>query len=331
MPWRNTSDPYKIWLSEIILQQTQVAQGLSYYLKFVKNYPTVKHLAKAAEDKVMKDWQGLGYYSRARNLQTAAKQIVEDYNGVFPSQYKDIKSLKGVGDYTAAAIASFAFNLPHAVVDGNVYRVLSRIFGIETAIDTTEGKKQFALLAQQLLDTKDPHTHNQAVMEFGSQYCKPVNPGCHNCIFKSRCFALKNNMVNVLPKKAHKTKVTNRYFNYLVIFDKNDKLIINKRGGKDIWQGLYDFPLIESDKPFSQDQVFSHPDFKKLIPSQFTVLSVSKSYKHVLSHRQLHAVFYIIKVKKSHTELNLCTNVKGLTKFAFPRLIEKFLNDCILT
>lgn len=330
LPWRNVKDPYKIWLSEVILQQTQVVQGLSYYLKFIDHYPTVSHLAKAKEDAVLKDWQGLGYYSRARNLHAAAKEIEQKYKGKFPQKYEDIRALKGVGDYTAAAIASFAYNLPQAVVDGNVYRVLSRIFGIEIAIDSSEGKKQFQQLANELLDKKDAETHNQAIMEFGSQYCKPVNPGCDNCMFKSKCFAFKHNKVSSLPFKAKKTKVTNRYFNYIVLIDKKNNVLVNKRSAKDIWQGLYEFELIETEKEFSAEKLFELPAFKKIAGKNYTISHTSKKYKHMLSHQHLYATFYVVKTNAEHKKPKVFTNVKTLTKFAYPRLVEKFLNDCIL-
>ena len=219
LPWRNTKDAYLIWLSEIILQQTRVDQGMDYYLKFAKEFPTVKHLAKADNEKVMKLWQGLGYYSRARNLHTTAKIISEKYHGKFPDEYSDILSLKGVGNYTAAAIASFAFNKPYAVVDGNVYRVLARVFGIESPIDSTQGKKEFETLATELLDRKKPASHNQAIMELGALQCKPVNPDCSICALNTMCFAYSKKRINELPVKAKKTKVRNRYFNYIVLLD----------------------------------------------------------------------------------------------------------------
>ena len=226
LPWRNETDAYKIWLSEIILQQTQVIQGTSYYLKFTKNYPKISQLANATEDEVLKMWQGLGYYSRARNLHATAKFIQKEHKGVFPANFNDIKALKGIGDYTAAAISSFAFNLPHAVVDGNVYRVLSRLFGIETPIDSGQGKKEFQLLATDLMDKKDPGQYNQAIMEFGSQYCKPNKPNCEACIFSSKCFAFKAEKVNEFPVKVKKIKIKNRYLNYVVLADKKQNVII---------------------------------------------------------------------------------------------------------
>ncbi|MCE3229792.1 MAG: mutY [Bacteroidetes bacterium] len=331
LPWRKESDPYRIWLSEVILQQTQVVQGQSYYVKFIQNYPTIKHLAAATEDKVMKDWQGLGYYSRARNLHAAAKAVAGEKKGVFPHTFEEIRKLKGVGDYTAAAIASFAYNLPYAVVDGNVYRVLSRVFGIDVPIDSTDGKKKFIELAQSLLDVKDPATHNQAIMEFGSQFCKPVNPNCQACIFRGKCDAFLSKRVDSLPVKAKKTKVSNRYFNYLVIIDKDNTILLNKRSASDIWKGLYEFKLIETDKETDAKKLFTLPDVKQFIKPKSTVLHASKTYKHILSHQHLFARFYVVKINSSFSKENKRSTVKTLTKYAFPRLIEKFLNDCNLS
>lgn len=330
LPWRNHNDAYKIWLSEIILQQTQVAQGMNYYLRFTKKYPRVNDLAKAQEDQVLKLWQGLGYYSRARNLHASAKQIQTDFKGVFPSAYEDIRALKGVGDYTAAAIASFAYNLPYAVVDGNVYRVLSRIFGIETPIDTCQGKKEFQELATGLLDTKNPALHNQAIMEFGSQYCRPVNPDCPNCVFNAKCFAYKTAKVATLPLKSKKTKVRNRYFNYVVLIDKDENILLHRRGENDIWHGLYEFQLIESERELSKEAVLELPLFQTLVKKKYTLLHSSGIYKHVLSHQHLYARFFVVKVPFAFKPDEVKASLKTLKKFAFPRLIEKFLNDCVL-
>lgn len=328
LPWRATSDPYKIWLSEIILQQTQVNQGLNYYVKFIEAFPSVKNLAKAPEDKVMKLWQGLGYYSRARNLHEAAKSIVKEHNGRFPNSYEDIRKLKGVGDYTAAAISSIAFDLPHAVVDGNVYRVLSRVFGIETPIDSTTGKKEFAELANQLLPKKTAAIYNQAVMEFGALYCRPQNPDCTNCIFNDKCDAYRTKKVNLLPVKAKKTKVSNRYFNYLILLE-NGFTYIQKRQAKDIWKGLYEFYLIESDKKLSEKELLKHNELEKILKGKsIGKLKVSAEYKHVLSHQNLHTRFYQIEMKKSVNTLKLKkVKIEQLHQFAFPRLIEKYLKD----
>lgn len=330
LPWRNQKDAYRIWLSEIILQQTQVAQGLSYYLKFTQTYPNVSALAGAAEDDVLKLWQGLGYYSRARNLHAAAKHIQEHFKGVFPSEYADIRDLKGVGDYTAAAIASFANDLPYAVVDGNVYRVLSRLFGIETPIDSPAGKKEFQQLATALLNPKKAADHNQAIMEFGSQYCRPVNPDCANCIFNHKCLAFQTGKVSQLPVKAKKTKVRNRYFNYVLLVDKNNRILLNKRGPNDIWQGLYEFCLLETEKELSPKSLAGTKEFMALCGKNYELLHVSGTYKHILSHQHLYARFYVVKTSRAFTAKQTSSKLSTLNDFAFSRLTEKFLNDCVL-
>jgi A/G-specific adenine glycosylase len=328
LPWRGTTDPYKIWLSEVILQQTQVIQGLTYYLKFVKHYPDVKFLAKAPSDEVMKHWQGLGYYSRARNLHEAAKMVADKHKGVFPKTYDEIRELKGVGDYTAAAIASLAFNLPYAVVDGNVYRVLSRVFGIDLAIDSTEGKKYFQKLADELLDKKEAANYNQAVMEFGALYCRPVNPDCANCIFIDKCVAFQKQKVSELPFKSKKTKVRDRYFNYVVFRYKND-LYLQKRTKKDIWQDLYEFFLIETDKKQKPEAILKNKMLNEMVsPKNMILKSVSKDYKHILSHQNLHTIFYLVELKLLLKTKSLKkVNIKSLNKYALPRLIEKYLKD----
>lgn len=328
LPWRHEKDAYKIWLSEIILQQTQVVQGLAYYYRFTKNYPTIKHLAKANEDEVLKLWQGLGYYSRARNLLQTAKTVVTEFGGKFPGNYLDIRKLKGIGDYTAAAIASFAFGLPHAVVDGNVYRLLSRVFGIETPIDSTIGKKQFFELANALLDIKQPHIHNQAIMEFGSQYCKPKNPDCANCPLNTQCFAFKHSKVDQLPVKAKKTKVKKRYFTYLVIIDSKNQILIRRREQNDIWKGLYEFLLIESKTPLSTEKLINTQQFKDNCGLGANIVSTSKLYKHVLSHQLLQAKFYIVRLKAFKNGTGFVkTDLNKLKLFAWPRLIDVFIND----
>ncbi|MDO9000407.1 A/G-specific adenine glycosylase [Sediminibacterium sp.] len=330
LPWRSETDPYKIWLSEIILQQTQVAQGTSYYLKFIAKYPKAGNLASANEDEVLKLWQGLGYYSRARNLHATAKIIKSNYAGVFPSTYEEIRALKGIGDYTASAISSFAYNLPFAVVDGNVYRLLSRLFGIDTPIDSGVGKKEFQALANELLDKKNPAEHNQAIMEFGSQFCKPNNPDCENCIFNSKCLAFKTNRVKELPIKSKKIKISNRFLNYVVIVDKNNNVLLNKRAESDIWKGLYEFYLIESKKEISIDKLFKTPEFNKIATSKFKLLHSSKNYKHILSHQHLYAKFYVIKAASIISNTLTTSKINNLNNFAFSRLTEKFLNDCDL-
>lgn len=327
LPWRNTRDPYLIWLSEIILQQTQVTQGLAYYHKFENSFPTIIQLANASEDRVLKLWQGLGYYSRARNLHATAKQIKQQYKGVFPHEYKQILGLKGVGNYTAAAIASFAFDLPHAVVDGNVYRLLSRLFGIDVPIDTSEGKKLFAKLADDLLDKNRPALHNQAIMEFGSQYCRVSAPDCKNCPFAARCEANKQLNVSAFPVKSKKLTVRTRYFNYLVIVDSKKQLLVHKRGEGDIWQGLYEFYNIETDTAPELNELSKHKRFKALGLKQITVRWQSAWYRHQLSHQTLLARFYILSTKTAPKTTDLLVGYKKLLSLPIPRLIARFLDD----
>ncbi len=257
LPWKGEKNPYLVWLSEIILQQTRVEQGLPYFEKFKAAYPTVTDLANAPEDEVMKLWEGLGYYSRARNLHAAAKHIANELEGKFPGTYEGIRLLKGVGPYTAAAIASFAFDLPHAVVDGNVYRVLSRCFGIEEPIDSTAGKKLFAKLAQEILENAgtNPGSFNQAMMDFGATHCMPKVPKCGECPMQSKCIAFQKNRVDKLPVKSKKLVRRQRFFNYF-LFHSEGKIFIKKRTGEDIWQNLYDFPLIESEELVEEPNIF---------------------------------------------------------------------------
>ncbi len=329
LPWRHTTDPYKIWLSEIILQQTQVVQGLAYYNKFVEKYPTVKILANAPIDEVLKLWQGLGYYSRARNLHEAARHIVAHHRSVFPKTYAEIKKLKGVGDYTAAAIASIAYGLPHAVVDGNVYRVLSRVFNINKPIDTGEGKKYFQELATKLLPPKKAAEYNQAIMEFGALHCRPVaNPDCESCVLNAICLAYPKKKVSLLPVKSKKTKVTDRYLHYFV-FKHKDAVYIKKRHEKDIWQGLYEFYLIEKSKKENQISVLNSSELKPFKLSKKAAIKVfPKAYKHILSHQRLYARFYMVEIKDKLKvgEMTRIT-LSNLDKYPFPRLIEKFLNE----
>jgi len=330
LPWRNTRDPYLIWLSEVILQQTQVSQGLAYYLRFSEKYPTVQHLAQANEEQVLKLWQGLGYYSRARNMHAAAKQIVREHSGVFPDEYESIRNLPGVGDYTAAAIASFAYRQAHAVVDGNVYRVLARVFGISTAIDSTAGKKQFRQLAESVLDRRRPDIHNQAIMEFGALYCRPASPDCENCIFNEKCVAHLKGLVNTLPVKAKKQKVRDRFFNYVVPVDNKGNVAISRREKKDIWQGLYEFRLLETAEPCPQENFVKLPELQSVVGKQYEVLHISKEYRHILSHQNLHTRFYVIRHKNKVHSKDHTIPLNKLTNYAFPRLIEKFLEDCDL-
>jgi A/G-specific adenine glycosylase len=323
LPWRKTKNPYFIWLSEIMLQQTRVAQGMSYYLKFTEEFPTVFDLAKAKESTVLKMWQGLGYYSRARNLHYTAKQIATELNGEFPSTYKEIIKLKGIGDYTASAISSICFQEPTAVVDGNVYRVLSRFFGIKTPINSTAGIKEFKELAQTLIDRKQPGAYNQAIMDFGALHCKPQNPLCESCVFNNSCIAFQKKTVKDLPVKDKKIKVRKRYLNYLVMISKDEKTILSERKGKGIWQGLYEFPFIESAKTISLDELILTPDFVKLVPSKSNIsLYNKKEIVHKLSHQHLHTQFWVINTKNSP---KITVKWEELDTYPVPVLIANFL------
>lgn len=331
LPWRKTKDPYRIWLSEVILQQTRVAQGLPYYIQFVRNFPTIDALANASDDTVMRTWQGLGYYSRARNLHACAKVVATKHKGIFPKTHVELLTLPGIGEYTAAAIASMAFGQPEAVVDGNVFRVLSRVFGIEDDISTSAGKKAFALKAKELLDVNQPGTYNQAIMEFGALHCTPKSPNCEDCIFSSGCFAKKRQMQNLLPLKTKKIKVRTRYFTYF-IFTKGNKLAMRKRNGKDIWSGLYDFYLIESkrqqrvevllrnDKALGAIEPYINPEFK------------SEVYKHVLTHQHILARFVLLSLPREFSNKNLSgslgVKLYSLAEIATlpkPALVSRFL------
>lgn len=318
LPWRTTNDPYIIWLSEIILQQTRVDQGLSYFNNFVKNFPTVKDLAKADEQEVLKLWQGLGYYSRARNLHFTAKFIANDLNGTFPDNYADLQKLKGVGKYTAAAIASFSYKEPVAVVDGNVYRVLSRVFDIESPIDSNKGQKVFSDLAQSLIDIKEPDIYNQAIMEFGALYCSPANPDCENCTLNSLCLSFANKSIENRPFKEKKTKVRNRYFNFLVFNDGSDTFI-QQRKSKDIWQQLFQFPLVETEN----SELLDWKQFSEKSPE-----FVSEEIIHLLSHQRLHAKFY--HFNNSPKEINeewLSIKQDDIQNYPLPRLIDRYLQS----
>lgn len=296
LPWRNTTNPYNIWLSEIILQQTRVDQGMAYYYKFIAHFLTVNDLALASEEKILKLWQGLGYYSRARNLHFSAKYIVNELQGVFPTTYKDLLKLKGVGDYTASAIASICFNEPTAVVDGNVYRVLARYYGIDTPINSTKGIKEFKLLAQELLDEKNPGTHNQAVMEFGARMCKPQNPDCSICPLNNSCVALAQNKIKQLPVKEKKLKIKNRYFNYLVIETPTNNTLLQKRT-KGIWINLYEFPLVETAAEINMDELLVHKKFDSIFNNTNVTVKLfnNNMVVHKLSHQHIYTKFWVVK------------------------------------
>lgn len=318
LPWRETKNPYKIWLSEIMLQQTRVSQGLNYYLKFIEHYPTVSDLANASEQEVLNDWQGLGYYSRARNLHATAKYIAHELNGKFPNTYNDIIKLKGVGPYTAAAIASFAFKEQKALVDGNVYRVLSRYFDISTPIDSTEGKKEFQEIADSLIPKDTPDVHNQAIMEFGSLQCTPVNPDCEQCVLNNDCRSFFNKTLSMRPVKEKKTKVRNRYF-YYGIFTQNNKICVQKRTQSDIWQHLYEFPLLETETALVESELIGHYETKYgLKPTH-----ISDEVKHILSHQRIITRF--LHFSKIPNDLKSCAvDVCELKNIPLPRLIDRY-------
>lgn len=329
LPWRGIKDPYKIWLSEIILQQTRIEQGTPYYNRFIEQYPSIQNLAKAQEEEVLKLWQGLGYYSRARNLYFAAKQVMQEFDGKFPSTHKDIMSLKGVGEYTAAAIASFAYDLPHAVVDGNVYRLLARYFGIHTPINSTEGKKIFFSLANELLDKQSASDYNQGIMEFGSQQCKPVNPDCNICPLQESCVAHQEQSVTELPVKLKTIKQKKIYFDYFFI-EYQGNTYLKKRSNKGIWQNLYDFPLIEKEKKTNEKEILA--EAQKLLAIPFKAFSKFKEYKHILSHRTIFARFWSVKTLVEPTLKNTQKiQLEDLEQYPIPRLIELFLQDKELT
>ena len=324
LPWRNTHKPYYIWLSEIMLQQTRVAQGTPYFLSFTAAFPTVYDLAQANEEQVLKLWQGLGYYSRARNLHKTAQFVANELSGKFPDNYNDLLKLKGVGEYTAAAIASFSFNEAVPVVDGNVFRVLSRYFDIETDIALASAKKEFSALAFELMPKANPAIFNQAIMEFGALQCVPKSPDCTICVFNSSCAALQKDKVGQLPVKSKKLKVKNRYFNYLVVEDEELNTIIQKRTAKGIWHNLYEFPLIESDREVDFD--FISEQIQHNFFENNTIMSMedsnSKSIIHKLSHQHLYIKFWKVKLKGN---IKNGIDATTLKTFPFPIVIHNFI------
>ncbi len=329
LPWRGTEDPYKIWLSEIILQQTRVAQGLPYYHLFVDTYPSVKDLALAEEGEVLRLWQGLGYYSRARNLHSCAKTVWFDLGGQFPDTYEELLKLKGIGSYTASAISSFAFGEAKAVVDGNVFRVLARYFGIETDIAGPKAKKEFEFLADQLIPKDNPGEYNQAIMDFGSKQCVPHNPDCIQCPLQTKCFAFNNNLVKSLPLKINKVKVKERHFHYYVI-KCGEKSVWKKRGSGDIWEGLFDFPQVEK----RTAQEISNFSMDSVYPRQIQI--IPRNYRHILTHQRLNAVFSEIEIPMTSFEKLadwcqkegfLLVEEDQIEYLAKPKLIVNFLAD----
>ena len=322
LPWRNTTNPYYIWLSEIILQQTRIEQGLPYYLSFTKNFPSLKDLATANEDAVLKLWQGLGYYSRARNLHFTAKTIYFDLNNTFPTNYNNIIKLKGIGPYTAAAIASFAYKEPVAVVDGNVFRVLSRFFGIYDDIAVTKTRTVFQNLANELISKKHPDLFNHAIMDFGATVCVPANPKCDQCVLNQNCYAFLKNEVGQLPVKNKKISVKNRFFNYLIL-KKDNKIALQQRTNKDIWQQLFELPLVETATD-NEEELFLH--LSNLYPNNNIKKVTANPIKHKLSHQQLHISFYEIEVTDFNTK-HLVVPLNKLNLYAYPIVLWNFLKD----
>jgi A/G-specific adenine glycosylase len=324
MPWKGEKNPYNIWLSEIILQQTRVEQGLEYYNKFIIKYPNIKKLALAPEDEVFKLWEGLGYYSRCKNLIATARFVAFDLGGEFPKEYENILKLKGIGPYTAAAIASFAYNLPYAVVDGNVLRVLARFFGKSIPIDSNDGKKYFASLAQELLSKDIPAVYNQAIMDFGATVCKPKNPLCVTCTLKTDCIAFKKKLATTLPIKESKLVKKNRFFYYIIV-EMGDKLYVKKRTAKDIWQNLWEFILIEQPEKISVQELKKTAEYKNLIGKEGSVKHISTFYKQQLTHQTIEGIFIHIHKKRTlESDLFVLVNKKQLSKLAFPRFITNY-------
>lgn len=329
LPWRQTRDPYRIWISEVILQQTRVAQGLDYYRRFLERFPDVTALAAASEDEVLKSWQGLGYYSRARNLHAAARQLVERFGGRFPSDYAAVRALPGIGDYTAAAICSIAFEAPYAVLDGNVFRVLARLFDLDLPIDTTAGRKQFQHLAEALLNPHHPGRYNQAIMDFGALCCLPLQPRCTECPLQGRCLAFGAGSVLHRPVKQGRTRVEPRYFNYLHLTC-GGELLLHRRDEKDIWQGLYEFPLIETPRPVEYLELIDREEFRRLFDGvhRWHLCGQVPMPVHQLSHRAIHARFYHIEVDHWSESMRRFQIVceEQLGDYAVPRLIERYLS-----
>jgi len=340
LPWRETNDPYKIWLSEIILQQTRVEQGLPYYKKFVEAFPQIADLANAPEDKVLRLWQGLGYYSRARNLHAASKYVNDELGGAFPGSFEEVLNLKGVGQYTAAAIASFSYNEPVAVVDGNVYRVLSRIFNDNTDISSGKGQKHFFALASELIDTKRPADYNQAIMEFGALYCTPKSPNCSDCIFVDKCMAFEKKTVSDLPYKKAKVKVKNLFL-HLFVLKLDESICLLKRDDSSIWKGLYEFPNLVFDKRTSLEESGYEKHLNELgFELSGETKSLGEERIHKLSHRKLHAQFHEVSLNNKEKQDDLTTekkvskiltplyyNIEELKSLPKPVLIDRILHE----
>ncbi len=324
LPWRSTKDPFKIWLSEIILQQTRVNQGLPYYWNFINSFPQLQDLANAPLDRILKHWQGLGYYSRARNMHLAARDVLVEHHGIFPASYEALRKLKGIGDYTAAAIASFAFDLPYPVVDGNVYRFLSRLTGEAIPIDSPKGKKHFTALAAELLDPAHAAEHNQAIMEIGATLCKPQSPLCEECPFCFSCHAYINNATGTLPVKTKKQKTRKRFFHYFFMTNSTETCII-QRNAKDIWHGLFEFPMIETETEDIDIHNIRFPfGLEKLEKS---IQGAPVRMRHLLTHQELIAYFWRINVSGPWPADPALKNIPlaDIGKYAFPQLIIRYM------
>ncbi len=333
LPWRRTKDPYRIWVSEIILQQTRIELGIDYYLRFIRKFKNLAELAKADEEDVLKLWQGLGYYSRARNMHATAREIVSRYHGQFPETFDEIRKLKGIGEYTACAITSLAFNLPYPVVEGNVLRFFARYFGFTDPVDTGKVKKEIYRKALQYLDANLPGTYNQAIMEFGALQCRPGNPDCRICPLNKGCYAFQTGNVDKLPAKSKVQKQRKRYFHYLVFIVHNNKrkhIYLRKRESDDIWKNLYDFPLIETNGPMAQDRLMLTNEWKQMVEgSKFHFRKRSDLYKHILSHQIILARFYFIDISGKLKSPFSLIPLKDIGKYPVPRLIEDFLTNNI--
>lgn len=332
LPWRHTRDPYVIWLSEVILQQTRVAQGLPYFHRFLSHYPTVAAFADAPEEEILLHWQGLGYYSRARNMHHAAKAVVAAHGGVFPNQYKELVKLKGIGEYTAAAIASFSANEAKAVLDGNVFRVLARYFGIDEPINSSSGKKLFSKLAADLLDRSCPGLYNQAIMEFGAIQCKPSNPDCGGCVLRLDCRALAEKRVNQLPVKIKGKASRNRYFNYFVVMEE-DRILMNKREKGDIWENLYELPLIETSQQVALPELAMVGEVVETFGPNADLQLIAGPVKHILSHQNLLAQFIAVNLRGRFNDKKMKWNyvfIKDLGTLAKPKLIYSFLKNYMI-
>ena len=327
LPWRESTDPYIIWLSEIIMQQTRVEQGMPYFRKFAEAYPTVADFASASEGEILKHWQGLGYYSRGRNMHYTAQMVMEEHAGYFPSKYDELLKLKGVGEYTAAAISSFSVNEAKAVVDGNVFRLLSRFFGIETPINSSAGRKLFTRLANELMVPEQAGIYNQAAMEFGSLQCKPGKPDCSICPLRPGCSAYATNRIDHLPVKLSTSKVRDRYFNFVVAASEKG-IIMQKRGGKDIWQNLYQLPLFEFPQPINAGELLDDLSFINTFGNEAVITRISDPVKHLLSHQRLHAQFIEIEkfeLPEDHINGLFYANSTDISTLAQPKLIFEFL------